>query len=85
MLDDAGPANAHHLRQDAFDVLDRLQGLGQNHAIKLSGGEDAEPLVQVGLDHIQAARDASQDLLFIQFDPDQAAVVRLAQPGQESA
>ena len=83
--DDAGPANAHHLRQDALHVLDRLQGLGQDHAVKLPGGEGAEALVQVGLDDIQAAADAGEDLLLVQLDADQAAMVGLPQPGQQRA
>ena len=48
----------------------------KHHAVKLPGGKGAEALVQVGLDHIQAAADAGEDLLLVQLDADQAAVVR---------
>ena len=40
--DDAGPADANHLRQDALHVLHGLQGLGQDHAVKLPGSEGAQ-------------------------------------------
>ena len=82
---DAGPANAHHLRQDAFHVLHRLQGLGQHDTVKLPVGKRPEALVQVGLDHIQPATDGGEDLLLVQLDSDQAAVVGLPQPGQQRA
>ena len=48
-------------------------------------GEGAQALVQVGLDHIQAAADAGEDLLLVQFHADQAPMVGLLQPGQQRA
>ena len=55
--DDAVPTDAHHFGQEALHVLHRLQGLGQDHAVKLPGGKGALAMIQVGLDDIQPAAD----------------------------
>ena len=59
--DDALPADAQHLVDHALDVLHGLQRLREDDAVELLGRRTAEALVQVGLDHVQAALHARDD------------------------
>ena len=74
--------DAEYFGNHAFNVVNGLQGLRQEDTIKFAARESSKPVVQIRLDHIQAATDAGKYVPFIQFNTHQAVMVTLPEPGQ---
>src|ERR1017187_9108599 len=83
--DNTDVADAQDFVDDSGHVAHGLQRLGKHDAIKLLVGERPQSLVQVRLDHVQAAAHGSDDRLFVELNPNQATMVTLLETRQQAA
>jgi hypothetical protein len=72
-------ADAQDLRHDAVGPLHRLQRLGHDDVVERAVAEVLEPVVDVGLDHVDARREALRDVVRIDLE---AVAAHVARPGQ---
>ena len=83
--DDAAATDPQHVAKHARGVENGLQGLRENHDVELAVGKSGEPLVQVGLHHVEPAADAGHDRLLVPLDAHDLVMIAIAEPSQEFA
>ncbi|MDT4873113.1 hypothetical protein FQZ97_1083400 [compost metagenome] len=83
--DDAGLADAQHLRQYPVGEVQGLQRLGHHHHIEAVAGKVAQALVEVLFDHVDALADALGDVLRVDLQAVAADLLVFVQPGQQLA
>src|ERR1035437_556530 len=77
--DDAKPTDAGDLAQDAFGVVDALQGLREHYHVEMPIAKAGQPAVEVSMDDVQSAAYARENGLLVHLDAHHAGVA----PGDE--